>query len=148
MLSAHRADLTINDPWKIFMQTRNEVRFMKNSEGKGALGCVFSLLLLFVGVFVGIKVVPLHYSASSLETDVKTEVSRAGANFLDDEVLIKDIMQLAKKNEIRLAREDIKVERLAGQVNVKIHWDVPVDFLVLQHTLAFNIEASSYIGKL
>ncbi len=130
------------------MEATNERRLSKCSEGKGALGCVFSLVLLVTGVFVGIKVVPLYYSASSLETDVRTEVSRAGAHFYDDEVLIKDIIQLARKNEIRLAPENIKVERLAGQVHVKIHWDIPVDFLLLQRTLAFNIDASSLIGKL
>ena len=71
-----------------------------NSEGKGTFGCLFSLALLAVGVFAAVKIVPLYYAAVDFETDLKTEVSRAGSHFYDDETVTKDILELAKKNEL------------------------------------------------
>jgi hypothetical protein len=122
--------------------------FFGNSEGKGTFGCLFSLLVLAAAVFAGIKLVPLYYSASSFESDVKTEVSRAGANFFSDETVLKDVVQLAQKNEIRITPDHIKVERLAGQVRVVITWSELVDFVFFQYTVPFRVNASSYMGRL
>jgi hypothetical protein len=79
---------------------------------------------------------------------VNTEVSRAGANFLADEMLVNNILDLARKNEIRLARNEVKVERFAGQIHLTIHYTVPVDFIVLKKDLNFEIKTSSFVGRL
>ena len=120
----------------------------KNDEGKGALGCLLSILLLGAAILVGVRVGPPYFAYKSLESDVSTEVSRAGAHFFNDEVLVQNILDVAKKNEIRIKKEDIKVERFAGQVQVVIHYRVPVDLIFLEHTFDFNVKASSFIGTL
>lgn len=111
-------------------------------------GCLFFLLLLVVAVFVGIVIGPPYYSHYGFETDVKAEASRAGAHFFDDETVIKDILAIAKRNEIRLVRENVKIERFAGQLFLTIRYSVPVDFIVYERSLNFEIKASSYIGRL
>ena len=111
-------------------------------------GRLFFLLLLAICCFVGIIIGPPYYANYGFETDVKSEVSRAGAHFFDDDTVIKDILDLAKRNEIRLKRENIKVERVAGQLYVTVRYSVPVDFMVHQRDLNFEIKASSYIGRL
>ncbi len=123
-------------------------RIWIDSEGKGTFGCLFSLVILGAAIFAGIKLVPLYYAASSFETDIKTEVSRAGANFFSDETMVKDIVNLAKKNEIRITPEQIKLERMAGQVHVVVDWSEPVDFVVFDYDVKFHVNASSYIGRL
>jgi hypothetical protein len=117
-------------------------------DGKGAVGCLLTLTLLLAATSVAIKVGPLYYSYSSFESGVKTEASRAGAHFFDDETIIKDILDLAKRNEIRLARENIKVDRFAGQIHLYITYAVPVDFVLYQRNLNFEIKASSLVGAL
>jgi hypothetical protein len=67
---------------------------------------------------------------------------------MDNDQVIRDILALAKRNEIRITREDIKVERFAGQLHIRVNYSVPVDFIVLEHDLDFKIEASSFIGAL
>jgi hypothetical protein len=124
------------------------VRFWSQSEGKGTFGCLFSIILLGAGALIGMKVVPIYYSFSNLETEVKTETSRAGAHFYDDQRIIRSVLELAKKDEIRLESKDIKVVRMAGQVFVDIHTEVPIDFVFFEYSLTFNIKASSYIGAL
>ena len=121
---------------------------VENCDGKGTLGCLVSLVLLVAVALFAVRAGPPYFSYKGLESDVKTEVSRAGARFYNDEVLLKNILDVATKNEIRLKRENVKVERLAGQVHVIIHYQVPVDFVVFQHIFDFNIKASSFIGTL
>lgn len=122
--------------------------FVQCNQGKGTLGCLFSLFLLVVAALVAYRVCPPYFAYKSLETDVKTEISRAGAHLYDDETLIRDVLDLARRNEIRLQREEIKVERFAGQVHIKIQYSVPMDLIVYQHDMEFKIEASSFIGRL
>jgi hypothetical protein len=121
---------------------------LSQSDGKGAAGCLLSLALLLAATFVTVKVGPLYYSHSSFESGVKTEASRAGAHFFDDETVIKDVLDLAKRNEIRLARENIKIDRFAGQIRIYISYSVPVDFIFYQRSLNFEVNTSSLIGAL
>jgi hypothetical protein len=123
-------------------------RLFSESEGKGLIGCMLSIVLLAMIVFLGITLGPVYYNNLNFESDVKTEVSRAGARFIDNEALVKNIIDLARRNEIRLTRQNIKVERFAGQVHIKINYSVPVDLLATERDLNFEIKVSSFVGSL
>jgi hypothetical protein len=123
-------------------------RNLRSSDGKGMIGCLLSIVMLAVAIYLGIILVPIYYSNFNFENDIKTTASRAGAHFMDNDQVIRDILALAKRNEIRITREDIKVERFAGQLHIRVNYSVPVDFIVLEHDLDFKIEASSFIGAL
>ena len=127
---------------------RNGIHFLKNCEGKGALGCLFFLVLLGGMTLFAVQAGPPYFAYRSLEGDVKTEVSRAGAHLYSNDVLVQNILDIAKNNEILLKKEDIKVERFAGQVQVVIHYTLPVDFIFFARTFDFDIKASSFIGRL
>lgn len=120
----------------------------RREDGKGAVGCVIFLLIAAVATFAGIKIIPDYYAHKSFEGEVQTQVARAGANFIDDETMIKDLLALAKKNEVKISRNNIKVERFAGQIQVSIEYVRPIDFIVYQKDLEFKIKASSYVGRL
>jgi len=124
------------------------LRELRSSEGKGVIGCLLSIVMLAVAIYLGIVLFPIYYSNFNFENDVKTVASRAGAHFLDNQQITKDILSLAKKNEIRIKREDIKLERFAGQLHIRVDYSVPVDFIVMERALNFKIEASSFIGTL
>ena len=121
---------------------------IRSAEGKGMSGCMIFIVVLFVAILIGFQIVPDYYSYASFESDVKTEASRAGAHSLDEETIITDILDLARKNEVRLTRENIQVEHLAGQVFITVRYSVPKDFIGYQHKMQFEIKASSYIGRL
>jgi hypothetical protein len=125
-----------------------QIESFSGCDGKGIAGCLVSLFVLLVAIFVGIKVIPIYYANSSFESAVKTEASRAGAHFFDDETITKDVLDLAKRNDIRIKRENIKIERFAAQVHMYITYSVPVDFVFYQRNLVFNIKTSSLIGSL
>jgi hypothetical protein len=119
-----------------------------NSEGKGLIGCIGSIILLAALIFVGIKLGPIYYSNLIFEEDIKNVTSRAGTHGLTDEAIIENILELARKNNINMTKKDasknIKIERYAGLVHIEIHYWVPVDFLVLKKNFEFQIKASSF----
>lgn len=121
---------------------------LREHEGKGTVGCLFFLLVAAIVIFLVVRVGPVYYANKSLEADVRTEASRAGANFLSDESIIKNVLDLARRNEIRIKRENVKLERFAGQMFITIEYSIPVDLIVTERTMNFKIKASSFIGRL
>jgi hypothetical protein len=127
---------------------RTCLRRLRDSEGKGLIGCLFMIVVIAVAIYLGIVLVPIYYSNFNLESEIKTEASRAGAHFLDDEQIIKDVLDVARRNEVRLTRQNISIDRFAGQVHIQVVYTVPVDFVVLKRDLKFEIQSSSFIGAL
>jgi len=123
-------------------------RQMQEDEGKGIVGCVFLIFLTGVAIYLAIVLAPIWYADFNFESDVKTEISRAGAHFLDDEAIVKDIMDMARRNEIRLTRQNISIERFAGQVHVRVQYSVPVDFILFERDITFKTEGSTFVGTL
>jgi hypothetical protein len=124
------------------------LRRMRDPEGKGLLGCALFIVIAGVAIFLAIKLGPIYYANYNLETEVRTEVSRAGARFLDDETVTRDILDIAKKNEIRLTSQNIKIDRFAGQIHIDVNYAVPVDFVLFERDVNFKIKVSSFIGTL
>jgi hypothetical protein len=121
---------------------------LRNSEGKGLLGCLLMIVLIGTAIYLTIVLVPVYYANFTFESEVKSEVTKAGAHFFNDDTVIKNILDLAKRNEIQLDKEDISVERFAGQLHVRVEYTAPIDFLIFDHDLVFKINASSFIGSL
>ena len=119
-----------------------------NIEGKGLLGCIVTLLILGVMVLITIRVGPPYFAFKSFEADLKKETSRSGANGLDDETIIRNVLDLAKRNEMRLKREDISVERYAGQLFINIRYVLPLDLILYERDINLEVRTSSYIGHL
>ena len=121
---------------------------LRSPEGKGLVGCMLALVLFAVAIYLGITLGPIYYSNFNLENGVKTTASRAGARFFNDEQIVAEVMDLAKREDIRIKKENILIDRFAGQVHIKVNYSVPVDFIVVERDLSFKIEASSFIGTL
>jgi hypothetical protein len=121
---------------------------LKQPDGKGTVGCLAFVVLVGIAVFVAITAGPPYMAARSFEADVKTEVSRAGARFYPNETLMKEVLQLARKNEVRLREENVKIERYAGQLFIKVKYQVPIDLLFYEYIMKVDIKASSYVGTL
>ena len=98
----------------------------------------FLLVAALVGV-LAVRIGPVYYANKSLEADIRTEASRAGANFHDDETVMRNVMELARRNEVRITRENVKLERFAGQIYITITYSVPVDLFVTQRTFNFKV---------
>jgi hypothetical protein len=128
--------------------TPKSIRLLSETEGKGIIGCMLSIVLMAMVLFLGITLGPIYYNKLNLESDLKTEVSRAGARYLDNEIVIKDVIDLARRSDIKITRENVKVERFAGQVHIRVNYSVPADLLVMDQDFNFEIKVSSFTGAL
>jgi hypothetical protein len=133
------------DVWKM---RPGYFRRFDEADGKGVVGCLLLIVLAGVAIYLGIVFAPILYADFSLESGVKTEISKAGAHSLDDETIAKDIIDIGRRNEIRLTRQNITIERFAGQVHVRVEYSVRVDFVILERDLTFKTEGSTFIGSL
>ena len=124
---------------------------LRDSEGKGILGCIGIIVLLAAILFVGIKLGPVYYTNYTFEEELKTVVSRAGARYVPNEKIVIDILELAQQNNINLTHENskdnIKIERFAGQIHINVRYYVPVDFLIMRRNLKFEIKLSTFTAS-
>jgi hypothetical protein len=123
-------------------------RNLHDSDGKGLIGCLVFIVLIGIAISVSIKIVPIYYTNYAMESEIKTVVSRAGAHYLDDDAITKDILDLARKNEVQIEKKNIKLRRFAGQIFVEVNYAISVDFGILERNLNFQIKASSLLGTL
>lgn len=121
---------------------------LRSADGKGLIGCMVAIVLFAVVIYLAIVLGPIYYSNFNFESGIKTTASRAGSRFFSNEQIVAEIMDLAKRDEIRIKKENIEIDRFAGQVHIKVYYSVPVDFIVFDRNLDFEIEASSFIGAL
>ena len=119
---------------------------LHGSGGKGMIGCIILLVLIGITIFLAIRLGPIYYTNSNFRSEVETEVNRAGAKSLKNEIIVDNILALAKTHKIKLTREDIKVDRFAGQVHVEVNYSVPVSFALFQRGINFQIAVSSFVG--
>ncbi len=119
-----------------------------DSEGKGFIGCMIAIILIALIIFVGIKLGPVYYTNYLFEEDLKNITSEAGARYMNNDEIIRNILSAARENSIRMTPEDaqknIKIERYAGQVHINVEYFVPVDFLVYKKKMRFLIKNSSF----
>jgi hypothetical protein len=133
------------EEWNMKSQIR---RILRDSDGKGMVGCIVFIVLLGIVIFLSLKLVPVYYTNYTMESEIKIVVSRAGAHYLNDEAITVDVLDIARKNDIQIEKNNVKVRRFAGQVFVDVNYAVPVDFGILERNLNFQIKASSVIGTL
>jgi hypothetical protein len=123
-------------------------RSLHDSDGKGMVGCMVFIVLIGIAIFLSIRLIPIYYTNYTMESEIKIVVSRAGAHYLDDVAITKDVLDIARKNEIPIEKKNIQVRRFANQIFVELEYAVPVDFGVLERNLNFQIKASSVVGTL
>ncbi len=121
---------------------------LRDSEGKGFLGCMTAIVVLAALIFVGIKLGPVYYTNYTFEAELETLTSKAGARYTPNEKIIVDILELARQHNIDLthenAKDNIRIERFAGQLHINVQYFVPVDFLILERRFRFQIKISTF----
>jgi hypothetical protein len=121
---------------------------LSNCEGKGFFGCMVAIVLLAAMIFAAVKLGPIYYSNYLFEDELKGITSQAGARFVDNDEITRQILDAARKLNIRITPEDakknIKIERFAGQIHITVRYFVPVDFLIFKKTFEFQSRNSSF----
>ena len=89
---------------------------------------MFVLLLLFIAIHIGAKVIPIYIDAEAMKDEMSAK-ARFAQTIKDEEILI-DLVKKAKELRLPLGPEDFKLMRDDASRRMKIStaWDVTIYF--------------------
>jgi hypothetical protein len=89
---------------------------------------MFVLLLLFIAIHIGVKVIPIYIDAEAMKDEMSAK-ARFAQTIKDEEILI-DLVKRAKELRLPLGPDDFKLLRDDASRRMKIStaWDVTIYF--------------------
>jgi hypothetical protein len=105
----------------------NMSRISKDS-GSISFKVIFVLLLLFIVIHIGVKVIPIYITAESMKDDMVTKARFAQT--VKDEEIVTGLAKKAKELGLPLEAEDFRLLRDEDRHRMKIGtaWDVTIYF--------------------
>ena len=111
----------------------------KSERGEGRIGLIIAVALVSIGVFLGVKILPVRISAYEFRDFVEQECRYAAVRKGDEEVR-KRILRKAEELEIPLSPKKLKVERRAGQMIITANFEQPIDLKVTTYMFKFDVD--------
>lgn len=106
--------------------------------GEGKIGCIFWTLVIVVLAVVGWKMIPIKIATSELY-DYMVEQAKWAAT-TPPEQLQKGILAEARRLNLPVEAQDVKVVIDSGRIKMSARFTVPVDFPVRTYNWDFNLE--------
>ncbi len=105
--------------------------------GEGRLGLLIALAVVGVGIFLGVKVIPVKVNAYEFGDFIQQECRFAAVRNKDAEVA-KRIYDKAAELEIPLKKQDLKIQRTANEMIISCAYDQPIDLKVTTYVYKFR----------
>ena len=85
------------------------VAYARNRSGKSRFGCLFSLLIVAVGIYVGVQVAEVYFRYYRLQDYVKEQVDFASV--VTDDVILRRLIAYSDSLGVPLGQRDWIVRR-------------------------------------
>jgi hypothetical protein len=95
------------------------------------------LIVVGIGVFLGLKVIPVRVTAYEFH-DVLREECRFGATRDSDQEVVTRILTRAKELEVPLKKENLSVQRTTKEMVITARYEQPIDLKVTTYTYRFD----------
>ena len=114
---------------------RSSRRFQR---GEGKLKAIIYTVILVLGVFMAIRLVPLYVAEYQLKDKMNEQAKFAVVNrYTEDQV--RDILfKVIQDLDIPATRDDIKLANTNHGITISVTYTVPVDFFVYQTDITFS----------
>lgn len=123
---------------------RRPARPMRVPErGAGRLKAILWTFVLVILVYVGFKVIPILVNEYQFQDGIQTIARFASANRENIELIRKDVVNEAFREDIPIRPEDIHIEAINGNVKISTDYSITVDLKVYQWTLDFHPAAGN-----
>ena len=93
--------------------------------GQGKLGCILWLLVLLAVVGIAAKLIPIKIRSAELYDFIEEQALFAGR--ASPEALKKRILDRAVDLEIPLKKENLKIDRRGGRIQIRATYTIPVE---------------------
>jgi len=110
---------------------------LANQSGKGRLGFLLSLAIVFVICFLAVKIIPVRITAYNFR-DVLREETRMAAVRKSDAVLAKRIMDEAEDLGIPLERGNLVIKRTKRRMTLSARYEHPIDLKLTTYVYKFR----------
>lgn len=126
---------------------------MNNQRGSGRFGCVVTVALLGLFLFVSIKVIPVYLDKLQLEEDFARLVSQAGAQSMSANGLHKNIERITDLYDFNIVENTLKHQRKQfatgpPQLYIEVTVFREVEFPGYTHRFQYRLKESTFIGTL
>ena len=108
-------------------------------KGEGRLGLIVALAVIGVGIFLGVKIIPVRINAYALRDFVEEEC-RYAAVHKDDAQVAKRILARAEELEIPLTKKNLKVKRSQTEMTITANFEQPIDLKVTTYVYRYDIK--------
>lgn len=106
--------------------------------GEGKLKAIVYTMILVIGVYVAIKVVPVYVAEYQLKDKMNEQARFAVVNRYNEEQVRDQLFKVVQDLDIPAKREDIKVTNTNKGLNIALSYSVPVDLMVYKTELSFS----------
>jgi hypothetical protein len=125
----------------------------RNVRGNGKLGCLLTLLVLAVALFLTYKIGPVYFDKINFEDDLARIVNRAGAENWRDQPIRDQVLATARGMNFEIARNEVRINRIgrfqsASRLRVVVVYRRTVSFPGYTHVFRFESEAVALMGRL
>jgi hypothetical protein len=110
----------------------------RKQRGEGKLKAIIYTLILAVGVYVAIKIVPVYVAEYQLKDKMTEQARFAIVNRYSEDQIREIIWKVVQDLDIPAKREDIKVTTNGRGLNISLSYTVPVDLTVYKTDLTFS----------
>ena len=107
--------------------------------GEGRIGFLISLVLLGVGIFVGVKVIPVRVNAYEFRDFIQQEC-RFAATRNHDEEIYKRIFDKARELRLPLDKKNLRMERTAHEMIIAAKYQQTIDLKFTKYVYKFDHE--------
>jgi hypothetical protein len=109
----------------------------RDERGEGRVGLLISLVVLAIGIFLGVKIIPVRINAYEFGDFIQQECRFAAVRNQDAEVA-KRIFAKAAELEIPLKKKDLKIQRTGSEMIISASYVQPIDLKVTVYNYRFQ----------
>ncbi len=116
------------------------MQYYRNEKGVSNFKVFVVLLLLFMVIHVGVKLIPMYIDAGRMQDEMTTKASVA--QVLKDEEIMTALVNKAKDLELPLTADNFILQRDEDRHRMRIStkWDVEVNFFWGAYIRKFHFE--------
>ena len=114
----------------------------QTEKGAGRAKLIFVLLVLAVGAYCALKIVPVYLSNYELQDKIHQLAIQAIVDHSSAQAVQDRVLEYAKELGLPVARENVTVQ-VGNVVTINLDYTVPIDLKVYMLTLHFTPSAEN-----
>ena len=115
----------------------------RSQRGFISISGIFSLLILVLIIFVGVKLVPPYFGNYQIQDAIQNIALIATYNPISEDEILRNVISRAGGYGIDLTPKQVIVHRGAGTVIIVVNYTVTVDFIVRRMDIHFEPSTSN-----